>query len=58
MGPVLLSGSIPCGSEPVGAKLARDEDAWICQWTALSFVASKLCSHRVCSNILFSESFP
>ncbi|MBT2338249.1 MULTISPECIES: hypothetical protein [Pseudomonas] len=31
---------------PVGAELARDEDAPIYQETALSFIASKLGSHK------------
>lgn len=46
MGPVFQSGSIlPWGSESVGAKLARDESTSIRQKIALSFIASKLCSH-------------
>ena len=55
MEPALLSGSIPCGSEPVGAKLARDEDTSIYQWTELSFVASKLCSHKLAPTFVFGN---
>ena len=56
MEPDFKPGSLrPYGSEPVGAKLARDEDTSIHQWTALSFIASKLCSHRLYSHKLCSH---
>ena len=32
----------------MGAKLARDADDSVCQRTALSFIAGKPCSHKLC----------
>ncbi len=56
MEPDVRPGStLPCGSASVGAKLARDENASIRQKIALSFIASKLCSHRLASIFIFGN---